>query len=163
MHKPTLACAAGLLLLAACGDRSPATTQAPMRVASAVATRAAAPATPASSDRAATSGPNADRLPPPAVPPVVRDGVRYAQAPDGRAAGVPQVGGVLVASDAATGKRLWALAVYHAGIDPKMEADAQWVFFRSMAFDGDGRLRIVDEAGRAFLVDVQQHTVSPAP
>jgi hypothetical protein len=154
MHKPTLACAAGLLLLAACGDRSPATTQAPMRVASAVATRAAAPATPASSDSVATSGPDADRL---------RDGVRYAQAPDGRAAGVPQVGGVLVASDAATGKRLWALAVYHAGIDPKMEADAQWVFFRSMAFDGDGRLRIVDEAGRAFLVDVQQHTVSPAP
>jgi len=32
-----------------------------------------------------------------------------------------------------------------------------------MAFDPDGRLRIVNEAGKAFLVDVKSHTATPAP
>ena len=67
------------------------------------------------------------------------------------------------ASDAASGKQLWSLAVYPAEIDPKQEADVQWVFFKSMAFDAGGRLRIVNEAGKAFLVDVQRRTATSAP
>lgn len=106
--------------------------------------------------------PSGDRLPPPKVPPVVRDGVRYAQAESGHDVGLDQVGGVLVASDADSGKRLWTLSVYGNPIDAKKEADAQWVFFKSMAFDRSGRLRIENEAGRAFLVDVKTRKVSPA-
>lgn len=97
---------------------------------------------------------NEDRLPPPEVPPVERDGVRYTQAEDGHRVGASQVGGVLVASSVATGQTLWVLPVYGNPIDPEQEADAQWLFFESMAFDPDGRLRIVNEAGKAFLVDV---------
>jgi hypothetical protein len=105
---------------------------------------------------------SADRLPPPEVPPVVRDGVQYAQASDGHEVGLDQVGGVLVASEADTGKRLWTLAVYGNPLDPTQEADAQWVFFTSMAFDPDGRLRIVNEAGHAFVVDVKKRQSAPA-
>lgn len=104
-----------------------------------------------------------DRLPPPEVPPVEGDGVRYAQAEDGRDVGVNQVGGVLVATDVASGKRLWTLAVYGNAVDPKLEADAQWVFFTSMAFDPDGRLRITGEDGKSFLVDLKARKATPAP
>jgi len=155
MKAPALACAAALLGLAACDGHAPAPAPA-----------ASAPSLPAATSAAETAiepGGHADRLPPPVVPALVRDGVSYAQAEDGRKAGLSQANGVLVASDAAGGRPLWALAVYPADIDPKQEADAQWVFFRSMAFDPDGRLRIVNEAGKAFLVDVKSHTATPAP
>jgi len=105
---------------------------------------------------------SADRLPPPEVPPVERDGVRYAQAEDGHDVGIDQVGGVLVATSVSSGQRLWTLSVYGNPLDPRQEADAQWLFFESMAFDPDGRLRIVNEAGHAYLVDVQAPRVTPA-
>jgi hypothetical protein len=105
---------------------------------------------------------SADRLPPPDVPPVEQAGVRYSQAMDGRDVGANQVGGVLVATDAGSGKRLWTLTVYGNPVDPKLEADVQWVYFASMAFDPDGRLRIGNEAGKTFLVDVKARTVTPA-
>lgn len=103
----------------------------------------------------------ADRVAPPVVPPVVRDGVRYAQAEDGRALGHDQVGGVLVATAADGGQRLWTLVVYDNRTQPDREADVQWRFFKSMAFDADGRLRIVNEASKTFLVDVKTRTVTP--
>lgn len=105
----------------------------------------------------------ADRIAPPVVPPVERDGIRYAQADDGRSLGFKQVGGVLVATDVKTGQRLWSLPVYTREIDPKLEADVQWVFFKSMAFAPSGELLIENESGEKFLVNVQQKTVSPAP
>jgi hypothetical protein len=158
---------AAIVLLASCGDRS------------------ASPVTPAASEQAGARqqdpqaravdapGPtpvqgavvssSADRLPPAVIPPLERKGVRYTQAESGHDVGLNQVGGVLVASAADSGKRLWVLAVYPNPIDPGQEADAQWIFFKSMIFDPDGRLRIVNEAGKAYLVDVDTHKVSPAP
>ena len=106
--------------------------------------------------------PAEDRLPPPEVPPVERGGVRYEQATDGHSVGANQVGGVLVAADAKTGAHLWTLIVYGNPVDPKMEADAQWLFFTRMAFDADGMLRITNEAGKSFLVDVTARSVKPA-
>lgn len=103
-----------------------------------------------------------DRLPPPEVAPVERDGIRYSQATDGRRVGANQVGGVLVATDVASGKQLWTLAVYGNPVNPDREADTQWRFFTSMAFDPDGRLRIVNEADKTFFVDVKARTTSPA-
>ncbi|WP_374595337.1 hypothetical protein [Aquabacterium sp.] len=155
----------GLALLAGCGDKRPP----PLELDAPAASAAASGAAPASAASAAAStasllapAGSADRLPPPEVPPVERDGVRFAQAADGHAVGADQVGGVLVASSAATGQRLWTLVVYANRVEPGHEADSQWVFFKSMAFDPDGRLRIVNEAGQAFRVDVRQRTVEPA-
>jgi hypothetical protein len=93
---------------------------------------------------------SADRLGPPDVPPVYHGGVAYSQAADGREAGFDQVGGVLVASDENT------------KLDGLREADVQWVFFKSMTLDPDGRLRIVNERRQAFLVDVHTRQVVPA-
>jgi outer membrane protein assembly factor BamB len=98
---------------------------------------------------------SADRLGPPDVPPVRHGGVVYSQDDDGP-------GGVLVASDEDTGKPLWTLKVYDTTIDPALEADAQWVFFAAMTLDQDGRLRIVNEAGRTFLVDVHTRKIAAA-
>lgn len=163
-------------LLVGCGDKrppAPVLDDAPAASAGGASTSTASGAVPASAASAAastsaalTSSGSADRLPPPEVPPVERNGVRYAQAEDGRAVGAAQVGGVLVASSVGSGQRLWTLVVYanpvEAGHAAAPEADVQWVFFKSMTFDPDGRLRIVNEANQAFVVDVVKRTVVPA-
>jgi hypothetical protein len=122
---------------------------------------AAPPADKPAADQAITPAGAADRLPPPEVLPVERDGVRYAQAEDGRKSGQTQEHGVLVALDAASGKRLWSLVVYPERPASGVEADRQWIFFKSMSFDADGRLRITNEADETFLVDVKLRTVTP--
>lgn len=106
--------------------------------------------------------PSEDRLPRPDVPAQTRDGVRYEQAEDGRSVGAAQECGVLVARDATTGAQLWTLIVYANPIDPKMESDAQLIYFTSMTFAADGKLHITNEAGKSFLVDVTKQTVTPA-
>ena len=98
---------------------------------------------------------SADRLGPPDVPPIYHGGVVYSQDDDGP-------GGVLVASDEDTGKPLWTLKVYDTPIDPALEADVQWVYFAAMTLDAYGRLRIVNEAGKTFLVDVRARKVAEA-
>ena len=129
-------------LVAACGDKAAVAPTWVAAASSAVAPATpAAPTAPAAAAAPATVSASADRLPPPVVPPVDR-------------------GGVLVASDTRSGQRLWTLAVYDNPIDLKLEADVQWLFFKSMAFDTDGRLRIVNEAGRTYFVDVNNRRVS---
>lgn len=103
--------------------------------------------------------PEADRPAPPEVEPVVRDGVRYERL----IGNDPQVGGLIAACDVASGQRLWTLAVFDNVRDPAFEGDAQDVFVREMQFDTDGRLRIVDEHGRRWIVDVKTRTSSAAP
>jgi hypothetical protein len=103
---------------------------------------------------------HADRNPPPRIAPLVRDGVRYE-----RRIGVdgidPQVGGLLTAYDAPSGRALWTLAVYENRRDPIIEGDAQDVFFREMRFEADGSLLIVNERGERFRVDVRARTSEP--
>lgn len=106
---------------------------------------------------------SSDRAPPPPVKPVDRKGVRYAQASDGRDVGADRADGVLVATDKASGQRLWVLSVYRTPRMEGLEEDAQWRFFRTMAFDPDGRLRITNESGKTFLVDVQTQQVTALP
>lgn len=166
MKASTTFCLAALLALAACdrhdSDATPAAGPAasdnsaflegghPVQDAAPEAMPASAPA------------PHADRGPPPEVPAIVRDGIRYAQGDEGRDPGLPQASGVLVASDDFSGKRLWTLAVYDEVADAHRAPDARWVFFKSMAFDPDGRLRVVNEDDQAFLVDVRRRTSTPA-
>lgn len=105
--------------------------------------------------------PRASRPAPPTVPPVTHDGVRYEQITNGIDAGLPTLTGNLAAVGP-DGKRLWTLQVYARAIDPAREADVQWVYFKTMAFDPDGRLRITNERNDSFLVDVTARTVTPA-
>lgn len=100
-----------------------------------------------------------DRIAPPSVADVVRDGVRFTQAVDGRQLGYKQMCGVLVATDEASGAQLWTLPVYDNEIDPALESDVQWVYFRSMDFDPDGQLRIENERSKVFLVDINSRSV----
>ncbi len=106
---------------------------------------------------------SSDRAPPPTVKPVERKGVRYTQASDGRDLGADRADGVLVATDKATGRQLWVLSVYRTPRQEGLEEDAQWRFFTKMTWDPDGRLRIANEAGQSFLVDVDTQRVTALP
>jgi hypothetical protein len=100
---------------------------------------------------------HADRNPPPPLPPLVHEGIRYERR-IGSEGIDPQVGGLLTAYDAATGRALWTLAVYDNRRDPMLEGDAQDIFFAEMHFEPDGTLLVVDERGDRFRVDVQART-----
>ena len=101
------------------------------------------------------------RIPPPKVAPVVVAGVRYVQiAGDLDIDG--QLGGMLAAFGTG-GEVLWTLKVYdNRRLIADLEGDVQDCFFRSMSIDPDGRLRIVNERGSIFLVDVQTRSVTAA-
>jgi len=164
MKASTTLCLAVLLALAACDRHDSEATPAPEPAASDNSAfleggqRAEAAAS--ESGPASAPAPHADRGPPPEVPPIVRDGLRYAQGDNERDPGLPQSSGMLVVSDDFSGKRLWTLAVYPE--DARRASGGRAVFFKSMAFDPDGRLRIVDEDDKAFLVDVRRHASTPA-
>ena len=103
------------------------------------------------------------RAAPPQVPPVVIDGVRYSQVLNGRKLGLAGNAGWLLASDAKSGERLWTARVYEVPIDPADEADVQEVYFQSMTrVPGKKALVIRNEAGRAFVIDVETREVSSA-
>jgi len=91
---------------------------------------------------------------PPAVSPVVHDGVRYEQVKNLTAEGLPP-GGYVMATQVSSGKRLWISRVYESKVDPNIEADVQWTFFKAMSLDAaQGVLVIEDEKGRTYRVDL---------
>jgi hypothetical protein len=104
-----------------------------------------------------------DRSPPPEVPPVVRDGLRYVQHIGTHDDSIGQSGGLLDIMDDATGKLLATLKVYDNTRSPDVEGDVQDIFFESMAFDAAGKLIITDEVGRRFAVDVVKREAVPLP
>ena len=107
--------------------------------------------------------PSADRPPPPKVSSIEHAGIRYSQETDGLMHGLDQRTGYLVAADAATGTRLWALRVYEVRMIPGLESDVQDVFFRSMSLQEDGRSIVVeDELGRRFAIELSTRSVKPA-
>jgi hypothetical protein len=103
----------------------------------------------------------ASRLPPPKVEPVTINGVRYSQVA-GKESVDGQVGGLLGAYNP-KGELLWTLKIYENRRDSRLEGDVQDVFFSSMSVDPDGRLRIVNERGDTYLVDVKTRGVSAGP
>jgi len=108
-----------------------------------------------------TDGPRASRLPPAKVDPVTIGGIRYSQR-IGKESVDGQVGGILAAYDGA-GELLWTVKVYDNRRRPDLEGDVQDVFFSSMSLEPDGRLRIVNENGDTFLVDVKTRNVTSIP
>jgi hypothetical protein len=105
-------------------------------------------------------GLKASRLPPAKIAPVTLDGVRYAQIA-GKVAIDGRVGGLLAAYNL-QGKVLWTMKVYDSRRRPELEGDVQDVFFSEMSAEPDGRLRVVNERGDIFLVDVKTRTVTAA-
>jgi len=103
-------------------------------------------------------GARASRLPPAKVEPVTINGVRYSQVV-GKESVDGQVGGLLGACNP-KGELLWTLEIYENRRDSRLEGDVQDVFFSSMSVDPDGRLRIVNERGDTYLVDVKTRGVS---
>jgi hypothetical protein len=102
------------------------------------------------------------RPPPPSVPPVLIDGIRYVQLTNPRPVGLAPGGGWLVAVDAKTGEPLWSLRVYDNQSDPADEADVQLVFFRSMKrVRGERSLEIENERGEKFRVDLATRSATP--
>ena len=97
----------------------------------------------------------AKRVAPAAVAPVIQEGVRYTAPNDdgGRA--------YIEAWNVQTGRKLWDLTVFTNRIDPKLEADVQWVFIKSMTIQ-DGRLVITSEKGTVYRIDLTARKVVQA-
>ena len=105
--------------------------------------------------------PCASRSPPAKVDAVTIDGIRYAQRV-GNESVDGQIGGILAAYDG-VGKLLWTIKVYDNRRCPELEGDVQDIYFSTMTLEPDGRLRIVNESGETFLVDVTTRGVTAIP
>lgn len=106
----------------------------------------------------------AKRAGPKPVAPVVIGHVRFEAPPWAKAAGQEQNGGVVVARDVTTGAELWAAKVYTIPYDAGLEGDVQDVFITEMRPSPDGQsLRVTDERGRHWLLDLASHRATPDP
>jgi hypothetical protein len=140
-----------LVVTAACSTGSGAATQSP-------------PALTNAASHEETQTMQFSRTPPPRVPAVVHDGVRYEQVMNARTLGYDQVSGYLAAFDAKSGARLWATKVYDVRHDATVEADVQDVYFTRLdVVQGKNQLLIENEAGEKFIFDLKRRSVSRAP
>ncbi len=87
--------------------------------------------------------------------PVAMGGIRYESVLWGKARGLGQNGGYLAAVDEATGRELWLLKVYDVVYDER-EHDKSDNFITEIARESTGILRVRDERGRSFRVDVER-------
>lgn len=101
----------------------------------------------------------AKREGPDPVDPVTIDGIRFEAVHWGKDLGVGQNGGYISAVDPATSERLWSLKVYDIDYDPDRERDVQDVFITRLE-NAAGKLKVVDEDEREFIVDLQTRTVT---
>lgn len=106
----------------------------------------------------------AKRAGPKPVAPVVMGHVRFEAPPWAKAAGQDQNGGVVVAHDVATGAELWSARVYTVTYDADLEGDVQDIFIADMQPSPDGKsLRVTDERGRHWRLDLASHRSAPDP
>lgn len=104
------------------------------------------------------------RAAPPVVEPVVLGGVRYEVLSGGKARGLGQNGGDIVARDPASGAELYTLRVYKISYAANIEGDKQDVHITELVADADGKtLRVTDERGRHYRLDTRTRTVTPGP
>ena len=91
--------------------------------------------------------------------PVTLGGVRYEAVLWGKARGLGQNGGYIGAYDTA-GRELWLLKIYDVKYDGEREDDKQDVFISDISADGESALRISDERGGEYRVDLQRRAVT---
>lgn len=104
--------------------------------------------------------PEPKRVGPPEVAPVTIGGLRFEALHWGRERGLPQNGGLVEAFDAASGARQWVLQIYAIDYDPTLEEDVQDIFIEKLKAGPQGTLKVVDENGRQFVVDLATLTVT---
>lgn len=95
---------------------------------------------------------------PDAVEPVEIHGVRISIPHFGKRIGLGQNGGLIAAEDSATGEHLWFLQIYEIHYNPKKEEDVQDMFITEMGVR-DGMVRVKEEMGRVYAIDVLTKTV----
>lgn len=93
----------------------------------------------------------AKRLPPKEVKPVIHNGIKYSATHEKM--------GYVEAWDIENNEKLWKKKVYAVDIDPRLEADVQWIFITSLIVD-DGKLIVVNEAGNRYEIDIENVDVS---
>lgn len=64
----------------------------------------------------------------------------------------PENMGIVQAFDEYTNKLIWSKQVYEVKMNPRIEADAQWVFIEDMRIDGD-KLVVTNERQKMFTLD----------
>ena len=101
------------------------------------------------------------RVAPPDVASVTVGTLRIEAIHWGRERGFGQNGGYVAAVDTVTGAEIWTLKIYDVTYDGVKEEDVQDVFIASMRALGGGRVEIVDEDGRRYLLDVAARRVTP--
>ena len=94
----------------------------------------------------------------PEVAPVMINGVEYSVIHWGHELGEQQNGGFVVATDSTTGVRLWVLQVYETKYNEQIERDTQDIFITKLAFT-IGKLRVVDEMERQFMIDLESRSI----
>lgn len=100
--------------------------------------------------------------PPPQPAPVTIGAVRFEAPLWGRELGLPHNGGWVIAYDVASGARLWTAQVYGLLGSAQMEQDKREVFIVALRAEADQRhLRVTDERGRRWRLDVQTRAVKP--
>jgi hypothetical protein len=101
------------------------------------------------------------RIPAPTVQAISYNGIKYEQIKNGLLEDLGQMGGYLAAYDENNGDRLWILKIYDNKRNEEREGDVQDVFFKSMQMHEDGFLKIENEKGKRFLVDLDKKTITP--
>ena len=98
------------------------------------------------------------RMGPDPVEPVELHGMRIHVPHYGQEIGVEQNGGYIEAVDAITGNHLWYLMIYETKYIKGKERDVQDVFIVQIGVR-DGFLRVKEEFGRVYVVDVLNKSV----
>ena len=103
------------------------------------------------------------RKAPPAVQPLVFEGVRYEQVMDATTiARDDQPTGYLAAYDESNDRLLWYAKIYTVEILKDLEKDVQEVYFASMSLDEVSRtIHIENEHGDRFLLSIDTRKVQP--
>jgi hypothetical protein len=107
--------------------------------------------------------PEKERSELPEPEPVMLAGVRYEAVPWGKARGLAQNGGYVAAIDVDSGSEIWLLKVYDIVYDGEREDDKQDLFIAELSLDATGRLRVEDERGATYLVDLKERKVVSTP
>ena len=93
----------------------------------------------------------AKRIPPKPVAPVTGGGIVYSASGDG-------VDQYVVANDAASGKELWKVKVFHIQIRFWMEPDVQFVYVTNLKLMG-ASLYVRDERSRCYSIDLAKRRI----
>ncbi len=102
------------------------------------------------------------RAPPPIVPPIEYQGMRYEQIMNGHDAGRPERCGYLDGIDIKTNAGLWVRQIYSVPFNDEIEDDTQECYFtRMVLLPGQQDLLIENEVGDKYLFNLKRRDTRP--